>query len=76
MLCLGFFALVHPQQCHLSYLVELTSSGVYVSGPENIVADALSRPSSISSPSASALVFLLSPSQLSLAFSLPPSMFL
>ena len=33
------------QQCHLSYLVEYTSSKVHVPGPENVVADALSRPS-------------------------------
>ena len=37
------------QQPHLSYLVEFTSSVVYVSGSKNEVADALSRHSSVSS---------------------------
>ena len=46
------------QQCHLSYLVEFTSSVVHVPGPENVVADALSRPSPVLSFS--------TPSQLSL----------
>ena len=31
------------QQCHLSYLAEFTSSMVHVPGPENVVADTLSR---------------------------------
>ena len=51
------------QQCHLSYLAEFTSSIVHVPGPENVVAGALSRPSSVLSPSASTLV---SPSRVSL----------
>ena len=38
------------QQCHLSYLAEFTSSVVHVPGPENVVADILSRPSTHSSP--------------------------
>ena len=38
------------QQCHLSYLAEFTSSVVHIPGPENVVADTLSRPSTDSSP--------------------------
>ena len=54
------------QQLHLFYLAEFTSSVVHVPGPENVVADTLSRPSTdsspapvpalVSSPSTSALV--------------------
>ena len=44
------------QQCHLSYLAEFTSSSVLVPGPENVVANALSQPFSIPSPSRVALV--------------------
>ena len=55
------------QQRHLSYLAEFTSSVVHVPGPENIVADALSRPSPITSQSSSTLVSPISPSQLFLS---------
>ena len=37
------------QQCHLSYLVEFTSSIFHIPGPKNLVADALSQPSSVPS---------------------------
>ena len=60
------------QQCHLSYLAEFKSSVVHIPGPENLVADTLSRPSTdlspaptpapVSSPSTSALVSPLPPS--------------
>ena len=46
------------QQRHLSYLAEFTSSIFQVPGPENVGADTLSRPSSVPSPSTSALVSL------------------
>ena len=59
------------QQRHLSYLAEFTSSVVQVPRTENIVADALSRPSPISSHFPSVLVSPISLSQLSL--SPPPS---
>ena len=39
------------QQCHLSYLPEFTSNLVYLPGPQNVLADALSRPSSAVSTS-------------------------
>ena len=38
------------QQHHLSYLAEFTSSMVHLPGPENMVADTLFRPSTVSSP--------------------------
>ena len=52
------------QQRHLSYLAEFTSSLVLLPGPENIVADALSRPSPVPTLSAFALVSPNSPPQL------------
>ena len=50
------------KQCHRSYLAEFNSYVVHIPGPEKIVADALSRPSLVSAPSASALVSLVSQS--------------
>ena len=50
---------------HPSYLAEFTSSIVHVPGPENVVVDALSWPSSTPSPSPLALVSLFSPCLLS-----------
>ena len=60
------------QQFHLSYLAEFISSVVHIPGPENVVADTLSRlslnpspaptPALVSSPSASALVSPFPPS--------------
>ena len=44
------------QRRNLSYLSEFTSSLVHIPGPENVAADAQSHPSSVLSPSASALV--------------------
>ena len=38
------------QQRHLAYIAEFTSSIVHVPGPENVVADALSRPSPALAP--------------------------
>ena len=38
------------QQRHLAYIAEFTSSIVHVPGPENVVADALSRPSPAPAP--------------------------
>ena len=52
------------QQRHLSYLAEFTSSLVLLPGSENIVADALSRPSPVPTLSAFALVSPNSPPQL------------
>ena len=43
------------QQCDLSYLSEFTSDLVHLPSSQNVVADALSRPSSVLSPAASAL---------------------
>ena len=47
------------QQRHLSYLAEFTSSSVHLPGLENVVADALSQPSSI--PSMSRVAFVQDP---------------
>ena len=66
------------QQCHLSYLAEFTSSVVHIPGPENVVADTLSRPSTDSSPAptpAPAPVSSPSPSALVSPVSLLPSSF-
>ena len=41
------------QQHHLSYLSKFTSDLVHLPRPQNMVADALSRPSSVLSPAAS-----------------------
>ena len=42
------------QQCHLSYLSKFTSDLIHLPSPQNVVADALSRPSSVLPPAASA----------------------
>ena len=67
------------QQCHLAFLAEFTSSVVHVPGIENILSDALSRPSPepepaprpVSAPTASSLVSPSLPS-LPLSFSALP----
>ena len=48
------------QQCNLSYLAKFTSFVVHVTGPENVEADTLARPSLAPPLSALSLVTLLS----------------